>query len=67
VQTVPYAFPDRVMRAATMRFGNDFGWQRRQHLDAQEILFSVPLDSQVVSWSLSPGTSGSLIQLGQLL
>jgi hypothetical protein len=67
VETVPYANPDRVMRAASMRFGNDFGWFRRQSLDAQSNLFQVPLDSQVVSWSLSPGTSGSLIQLGQLL
>jgi hypothetical protein len=67
VQVVPYANPDRIRRAATVRFGNDFGWQRRQSIDAQDNLFPVPFDSQVVSWSLSPGTSGTLVQLGQLL
>jgi hypothetical protein len=67
VKSNPYANPDRLMRMASMRFGNDFGWLRRQSLDNADNLFSVPLDSQVVSWSLSAGTSGSLVQLGQLL
>lgn len=61
---VAYANPDRLMRAGTIRFGNDFGWRRREHVDNVDCLFPVPPDSTVVSWSLSPGTSGELIQLG---
>lgn len=61
---VQYANPDRLMRAGTIRFGNDFGWRRREHVDSVDCLFPVPPDSTVVSWSLSPGTSGELVQLG---
>lgn len=64
-QLVPYANPDRVMRAGTVRLGNDFGWRRREHVDAQDWLLPVPPDATVASWSLSPGTSGRLIQLGR--
>jgi hypothetical protein len=61
---VPYAHPDRVMRAGTIRFGNDFGWRRREHVDNTDCLFPVPPDATVISWSLSPGTSGTLRELG---
>jgi len=61
---VPYANPDRIMRAGTIRFGNDFGWKRREHVDNTDCLFPVPPDAVVVSWSLSPGTTGTLVQLG---
>jgi hypothetical protein len=65
VQLVPYANPDRLMRAATLRFGNPFGWRRREHIDAQSNIFAVPADSNIVSWSIHPGTSGTLTFLGE--
>lgn len=66
VSFVLYANPDRAMRAGTIRWGNDFGWRRRDHVDSTRCLFPVQADSTVVSWSLSPGTSGTLRQLGKL-
>lgn len=64
VELVPYATPDRAMRLGTVRFGNDFGWRRREHVDSLACEFSVPADMDVVSWSLSAGTSAELVQLG---
>jgi hypothetical protein len=63
----PYANPDRALKAGSIRFGNDFGWRRREIVDSTDCLFPVPGDTNVVSYALSPGTSGRLIQLGQAL
>jgi len=65
VELVPYANPDRVMRAGTLRFGNPFGWRRREHIDAQSAVFPVPSDANIVSWSIHPGSSGVLSFLGE--
>jgi len=65
VQLVRYANPDRTMRAGTVRFGNDFGWRRREHVDNVRCLFAAPNDANVVSWSLSSGTVARLVQLGE--
>jgi hypothetical protein len=62
---VPYANPDRLMRAGTIRWGNDFGWSRRLHVDSTRCIFPVPPDSNVVSWSISPGSAGQITQLGE--